>query len=175
MMHRPTGLVVAFIVAVAGLVAACSDDEGVGRAGSAELDASSTQDVQSDASGSPADGGGEASVDGAPLDASRDALLDEPLDDSGSDGASDGASLEAGAATDAADATVDADDGSMARAVQFSAMGDKFELNRATDGLATQQAVRQPIKESSEQAEQVANNVRTQQREERQQSVAQGR
>lgn len=66
-------------------------------------------------------------------------------------------------------------DGSMARAVQFSAMGDKFELNRATDGLATQQAVRQPIKESSEQAEQVANNVRTQQREERQQSVAQGR
>lgn len=64
-------------------------------------------------------------------------------------------------------------DGSMARAVQFSAMGDKFELNRATDGLATQQAVRQPIKESSEQVEQVANNVRTQQREERQQSVAQ--
>lgn len=64
-------------------------------------------------------------------------------------------------------------DGSMARAVQFSAMGDKFELNRTTDGLATQQAVRQPIKESSEQVEQVANNVRTQQREERQQTVAQ--
>lgn len=66
-------------------------------------------------------------------------------------------------------------DGSMARAVQFSAMGDKFELNRTTDGLATQQAVRQPIKESSEQVEQVANNVRAQQREERQQTVAQGR
>ncbi|MBP6749154.1 MAG: peptidoglycan-binding protein [Xanthomonadaceae bacterium] len=66
-------------------------------------------------------------------------------------------------------------DGSMARAVQFSQMGDKFELNRTTDGLATQQAVRQPIKESSEQVEQVANNVRSQQREERQQTVAQGR
>ncbi len=66
-------------------------------------------------------------------------------------------------------------DGSMARAVQFSQMGDKPELNRNTDGLATQQAVRQPIAESSEQLEQVANNVRTQQREERQPSVAQGR
>jgi len=66
-------------------------------------------------------------------------------------------------------------DGSMARAVQFSQMGDKFELNRTTDGLATQQAVRQPIKESSEQVEQVANNVQAQRREERQQSVAQGR
>jgi peptidoglycan hydrolase-like protein with peptidoglycan-binding domain len=64
-------------------------------------------------------------------------------------------------------------DGSMARAVQFSAMGDKFELNRNTDGIATQQAARQPIRESSEQAELVANNVRSQQREERQQSVAQ--
>jgi hypothetical protein len=64
-------------------------------------------------------------------------------------------------------------DGSMARAVQFSAMGDKFELNRNTDGIATQQAARQPIRESSEQAELVANNVRSQQREERQQLAAQ--
>ncbi len=66
-------------------------------------------------------------------------------------------------------------DGSMARAVQFIQMGDKPELNRNTDGLATQQAVRQPIAQTSEQLEQVANNVRAQQRDERQQSVAQAR
>ncbi len=63
-------------------------------------------------------------------------------------------------------------DGSMARAVQFSRMGDQYELNRSTEGLATQQAARQPILESSEQ---VANNVHAQQREERQPSVARER
>jgi peptidoglycan hydrolase-like protein with peptidoglycan-binding domain len=63
-------------------------------------------------------------------------------------------------------------DGSMARAVQFSNMGDKPELNRSTDGIATQQAVRQPIRESSEQAEQVSNNIRVQQAQEKVQAVA---
>jgi putative chitinase len=68
-------------------------------------------------------------------------------------------------------------DGSMARAVQFSAMGDKPELNRGTDGIATLQAVRQPVRESSEQAEQVSQNVRVQQSQEKTQmvAVAQGR
>jgi len=51
-------------------------------------------------------------------------------------------------------------DGSLARVVQTSTIGP--ELNRNTDGIATQQAVRQPMQESSEQAAQVANNVRTQ-------------
>jgi peptidoglycan hydrolase-like protein with peptidoglycan-binding domain len=66
-------------------------------------------------------------------------------------------------------------DGSTARAVEFSAMGDKPELNRVTDGISTQQAVRQPIRESSEQAEQVFNNVQAQKIEERQQTVAHAR
>lgn len=69
-------------------------------------------------------------------------------------------------------------DGSMARAVQFSAMGDQPELNRNTDGVATRQAVQQPIRESSEQTAQVAQNVAVQQAQERQQSqqspIAQG-
>jgi peptidoglycan hydrolase-like protein with peptidoglycan-binding domain len=55
-------------------------------------------------------------------------------------------------------------DGSLVRAVQFSAMGDRPELNRATDPIATGQAANQPIRESSEQAAQVANNVAAQQR-----------
>jgi peptidoglycan hydrolase-like protein with peptidoglycan-binding domain len=55
-------------------------------------------------------------------------------------------------------------DGSLIRAVQFSAMGDRPELNRATDPIATGQAANQPIRESSEQATQVANNVAAQQR-----------
>jgi peptidoglycan hydrolase-like protein with peptidoglycan-binding domain len=55
-------------------------------------------------------------------------------------------------------------DGSLVRAVQFSAMGDRQELNRATDPIATGQAANQPIRESSEQAAQVANNVAAQQR-----------
>lgn len=69
-------------------------------------------------------------------------------------------------------------DGSMARAVQFSAMGDQPELNRNTDGVATRQAVQQPIRESSEQTAQVAHNVAIQQAQERQQPqqapIAQG-
>ena len=60
-------------------------------------------------------------------------------------------------------------DGSMARAVQFSAMGDRPEINRHTDGVSTQQAVQQPIRESSEQTAQVAQNVAIQQAQERQQ------
>jgi peptidoglycan hydrolase-like protein with peptidoglycan-binding domain len=56
-------------------------------------------------------------------------------------------------------------DGSLVRAVQFSAMGDRPELNRATDPIATGQAANQPIRESSEQTAQVANNVAAQQRE----------
>lgn len=55
-------------------------------------------------------------------------------------------------------------DGSLVRAVQFSAMGDRPELNRATDPIATGQAANQSIKESSEQTTQVANNVAAQQR-----------
>ncbi|MFD0726417.1 peptidoglycan-binding protein [Lysobacter brunescens] len=55
-------------------------------------------------------------------------------------------------------------DGSLVRAVQFSAMGDRPELNRGTDPIATGQAANQPIRESSEQAAQVANNVAAQQR-----------
>lgn len=55
-------------------------------------------------------------------------------------------------------------DGSLVRAVQFSAMGDRPELNRATDPIATGQAANQPIRESSEQAAQVANNIAAQQR-----------
>lgn len=55
-------------------------------------------------------------------------------------------------------------DGSLVRAVQFSAMGDRPELNRGTDPIATGQAATQPIRESSEQAAQVANNVAAQQR-----------
>lgn len=55
-------------------------------------------------------------------------------------------------------------DGSLVRAVQFSAMGDRPELNRATDPIATGLAANQPIRESSEQAAQVANNVVAQQR-----------
>lgn len=55
-------------------------------------------------------------------------------------------------------------DGSLVRAVQFSAMGDRPELNRGTDPIATGQAANQPIRESSEQATQVANNVVAQQR-----------
>lgn len=55
-------------------------------------------------------------------------------------------------------------DGSLVRAVQFSAMGDRPELNRATDPIATGQAAQQPIRESSEQAVQVANNVAAQER-----------
>ena len=55
-------------------------------------------------------------------------------------------------------------DGSLVRAVQFSTMGDRPELNRATDPIATGQAANQPIRESSEQAAQVANNVVAQQR-----------
>lgn len=69
-------------------------------------------------------------------------------------------------------------DGSMARAVQFSAMGDQPELNRNTDGVATRQAVQQPIRESSEQTAQVAQNVAVQHAQERQQAqqapIAQG-
>jgi len=53
-------------------------------------------------------------------------------------------------------------DGSLARVVQLSAMGDRPELNRATDGIGTQQAVQQSVRESSEQATQVSNNVRAQ-------------
>lgn len=56
-------------------------------------------------------------------------------------------------------------DGSLVRAVQFSAVGDRPELNRATDPIATGQAANQPIKESSEQATQVANSAVAQQRE----------
>lgn len=55
-------------------------------------------------------------------------------------------------------------DGSLVRAVQFSAMGDRPEVNRGTDPIATGQAANQPIRESSEQAAQVANNVAAQQR-----------
>ncbi|HEY1137644.1 MAG TPA: peptidoglycan-binding protein [Xanthomonadaceae bacterium] len=55
-------------------------------------------------------------------------------------------------------------DGSLVRAVQFSAMGDRPELNRGTDPIATGQAANQPIRESSEQVAQVANNVAAQQR-----------
>ncbi|MGO1069333.1 peptidoglycan-binding protein [Lysobacter sp. CA199] len=53
-------------------------------------------------------------------------------------------------------------DSSLARVVQISAMGDRPEINRNTDGVATQQAVRQSVQESSEQTAQVANNVLTQ-------------
>ncbi|MFZ2752017.1 MAG: peptidoglycan-binding protein [Lysobacteraceae bacterium] len=63
-------------------------------------------------------------------------------------------------------------DGTMARAVQFSQMGDKPELNRNTDAISTQQATQQPVRESSEQAQQVANNVRMQQTDDRQQAQA---
>ena len=63
-------------------------------------------------------------------------------------------------------------DGSMARAVQFSAMGDRPEINRNTDAISTQQAIQQPVRESSEQAQQVANNVRMQQMDDRQQTQA---
>jgi len=65
-------------------------------------------------------------------------------------------------------------DGSLVRAVQFSAMGDRPELNRGTDPIATGQAANQPIRESSEQVAQVANNVAAQQRDQefaRQQSL----
>lgn len=45
-------------------------------------------------------------------------------------------------------------DGSQVRVVQFSAMGDHAELNRATQPIATGQAAHQSIRESSERAAQ---------------------
>lgn len=56
-------------------------------------------------------------------------------------------------------------DGSLVRAVQFSAMGDRPELNRPTDAIATGQAAQQSIKESSEQVAQVSHNVAVVERE----------
>lgn len=58
-------------------------------------------------------------------------------------------------------------DGSLARVVQASPMG--AELNRNTDGISTEQAVRQPVRESSEQAAQVAANVQAQEASEQRQ------
>jgi peptidoglycan hydrolase-like protein with peptidoglycan-binding domain len=53
-------------------------------------------------------------------------------------------------------------DGSLVRVVQNSPQGNLSELNIRTDAISTQQAVQQPIRESSEQATQVSNNVRMQ-------------
>lgn len=53
-------------------------------------------------------------------------------------------------------------DGSLARVVQNSPQGNLSELNIRTDAISTQQALQQPIRESSEQATQVSNNVRAQ-------------
>lgn len=53
-------------------------------------------------------------------------------------------------------------DGSLARVVQNSPQGNLSELNIRTDAISTQQALRQPMQESSEQATQVSNNIRAQ-------------
>lgn len=63
--------------------------------------------------------------------------------------------------------------GSLARAVQVSTVRDEVGLNRSTDAISTQQAVQQPVRESSEQLAQVNANVQAREREnaQRQQST----
>ena len=53
--------------------------------------------------------------------------------------------------------------GGSARAVQVSATRDESALNRNTDSISVPQAMKQPVRESSEQAVQVATNVQAQQ------------
>jgi peptidoglycan hydrolase-like protein with peptidoglycan-binding domain len=53
--------------------------------------------------------------------------------------------------------------GSTARAVQVSPVKDESALNLKTDPISVVQAMKQPVKESSEQAVQVSNNVQAQQ------------
>ena len=55
--------------------------------------------------------------------------------------------------------------GTLARAVQVHPLRDEPGLNRTTDSISTQQAMQQPLRESSEQAQQVSENVRLQQEE----------
>jgi len=55
------------------------------------------------------------------------------------------------------------DTGTLARAVQVATARDEPVLNRSTDAISTQQAMRQSVAESSQQAHQVAVNVRAQQ------------
>ncbi|WP_226468470.1 peptidoglycan-binding protein [Luteimonas panaciterrae] len=72
-------------------------------------------------------------------------------------------------------------DGSLARVVQNSPQGNLSELNIRTDAISTQQALQQPMRESSEQATQVLINIRAQdqhrsqqEQERRQQPAAMG-
>lgn len=57
--------------------------------------------------------------------------------------------------------------GALARAVQVSPVSDEPGLNRSTDGISTEQAMRQSLRESSEQITQVVANVQAREREQR--------
>lgn len=59
------------------------------------------------------------------------------------------------------------DDGTLARAVQVNPSRDDPPINKNTDAISTKQAVTQPVRESSEQLEQMNINVQARQAAER--------
>lgn len=63
------------------------------------------------------------------------------------------------------------DRGTLVRAVQANPLRDEAGLNRTTDAISTQQATHQPLRESSEQAQQVSVNRQLQQEESQRQQV----